>query len=280
MRRWLYRFGPRLQDQLNIVAGIVGVGAVALGAAGLFTEGTVRTVLILLGAGIVCIMVVVGIIRAWPPKELKPSDVAGEDHPLADLPSIYPRVPALGVLGAGAVGKSTLKSRLLQLPAPEKAYTQNVTFHVSALLHNHQTYVALLDGRGESYDQQFEIAAQADIVLILLDHNDIDSTDPNADRLAAHRDFGNQIRDYLNRRAIRKRVVHLLLNKTDLWHKADDVSQEEIRSFFAEEVERWRSAFGGDAVTEAEHSNDLPDDTADLIQLINSRWAEIKSQPQ
>lgn len=278
MRRWFSRFGPRLQNQLNIVAGIVGIGAAALALAGLLAEGTARTVLILLGVVVVCIMLAVGTIRAWPPKDLNPSDVVGEDHPLADLPSIYPRVPGLGILGSGAVGKSTLKSRLLQLPAPRNVYTQNVTFHVSPLLHNHQTYVALLDGRGESYDQQFEIAAKADIVLILLDHNDIDSTDPNSDRLTAHRDFGIQVRDYLNGHEIRKKVVHLLLNKTDLWHEADHANQETIRRFFAEEVQRWTDAFGT-AVTKAEHSNNLPDDTARLIELINTRWSEIKNQP-
>jgi hypothetical protein len=277
MRRWFSRFWPRFQEQANVAAGIVGLGAVAIAVAGLVVEGTVRTVLIVLGAGIVSIMVAVGVFRARPPKELTPSDVAGKDLPLADLPSIYPRVPAVGVIGVGGVGKSTLKSRLLQLPAAKKEYTQNVTFHVSPLLHNHQTYVALLDGRGEWYDQQFDIAAQADILLILLDHNDIDSTDPNPDRLTAQRDFGTQVRGFLNNREIRKKVVHLLLNKSDLWQKADGAKQEEIRSFFAEQVEGWRDAFGR-AVTEAEHSNDFPEDTANLIEVINTRWAEIERQ--
>jgi hypothetical protein len=274
MRRWLRRFGPRLQEQLNAVAGVVGVGALVLALAGLLAGGTARTVLVVAGAAIAGVMVMVGIVRAWPPKALKPSDVAGKDLPLADLPSIFPRVPALGILGSGAVGKTTLKKRLLQLPTREKELSQRVTFHVSALLHDHTRYIALLDGRGE-YEQQFEIADQAEIVLVLIDHNDIETTGPNPDRLTAHHDFGGQIREYLKRHETSKRAVHLLLNKKDLWQKADPDDQRRIRDFFSHEVDLWRAAFG-DGISSAEHSNNVPNDTAHLIETINTRWTELQ----
>jgi len=277
MRRWLRRFGPRLQEQLNVVAGVVGVAAFALALAGVLAGGTARTLLVVAGASVAGVMVIVGIARAWPPKELKPSDVAGKDLPLADLPSIYPRVPALGILGSGAVGKTTLKKRLLQMPTREKEATQRVTFHVSPLLHDHTRYIALLDGRGESYDQQFEIAAQAEIVLVLIDHNDIETTGPNPDRLTSHHDFGIQIRDYLKRHETSKRAVHLLLNKKDLWQNADSDDQERIRGFFSNEVDLWRAALG-DGVSSAEHSNNVPNDTAHLIEAINTRWTELQQQ--
>lgn len=273
--RWLARFGSGLQEQLNVVAGVVGLAALALAGAGLLADGTVRTVLVAVGLAIGVPMIVVGIIRAWPPKALTPADAVGEDRPLADLQSIYPRIPALGILGTRAAGKTTLKSRLLQLPAPKNPYSQNVTFHVSPLLHRHRTYIALLDGRGESYDQQFEIAAKADIVIVLLDHNDIDTTEPNTDRLDRHHEFGVQVRDYLAGREVRPKAVHLLMNKADLWRNAEQSDQEAIRAFFSGEVEDWRSAYSS-AVTAAEHSNNFPDDTTDLIESIEAHWAEIK----
>jgi hypothetical protein len=275
MIHWLRRFGPRLQQQLNVVAGIVGVGAVALALAGFLASGTPRTVLVAAGAATAGIMILVGVVRAWPPKALKPADVAGRDLPIAELPSIYPRVPALGIIGAGAVGKTTLKQRILQLPTSDQGVTQKVTFHISPLLHNHTAYIALIDGRGESYDQQFKIANQADIILVLVDHNDIETTGSNADRLTAHRAFGVQIRNHLSRDKSPKGAVHVLLNKKDLWQGTGTADQQKIRQFFASEVGLWEAAFG-ERVSSAEHSNDVPNDTANLVKVIDARWAEIR----
>jgi hypothetical protein len=280
VKRWLSRFLPRLQQQLNVVAGVGGVGALILTLAGFLAGGTAKTVLVITGAAIAGGMVIFGVARAWPARAPSPQQVAGKDRPLGDLASIYPRVPALGIIGAGAVGKTTLKKRLLQLPTSDKEFSQKVTFHVSALLRDRTSYVALLDGRGESYDQQFAIAREADIVLVLVDHNDIETDrSPNPERLNAHHAFGVQVRDYLARRQITKRAVHLLLNKKDLWRAATSPDQQKVRDFFSAEVDLWRAAFG-DVVTSAEHSNAVPNDTANLISVINEHWADLQQDEQ
>jgi hypothetical protein len=149
------------------------------------------------------------------------------------------------------------------------------------------TYLAVLDGRGESVAQQFEIADQAEILLVLLDHNEIDNkTDPSNDRLKAHNYFGVQLRDYLidhanNRRlfAARGRRVHILLNKKDLWSKASAEEQQDLRKVFAAEVQAWKTALGAE-VTSAEHSNASAEDIANLVIALKDHWNCLREAKQ
>jgi hypothetical protein len=205
-----------------------------------------------------------------------PRDVEGKELPIADLQTINPRIAALGIVGVGSVGKTTLKARLLQMPSPDHpTQTQRVTIHVSALLRDPATYLAIVDGAGESAWQQGEIAEHSDILLVLLDHDDIAGPQLNEDRIRSHEQFGRQLRDQLTNHAHWRGPVHVLLNKSDLWERAEKEPKQRLLGFFAREAEKWKTAFGDD-VTSAEHSNDSADDIAHLIETIRQQWQSLK----
>jgi hypothetical protein len=277
MSLWLRRFLPRLRDQLNLGAGVLAIGALLLGGAGVLANGVWRTALVAS-----CVLLTIGIVglamkRAWPPRVLRVLEVEGQELPLADLAKIEPRVPALGILGVGVVGKTTLKNRLLQIPARGLTRTQRVTIHVSSLLRDPTTYFAFVDGGGDSNSQQFDVADHSNILVVLLDHDDIGgATQPNDDRLRAHVEFGKQLRDHLTNHSDRRGPIHVLLNKRDLWEQADSDSRQALLAFFTEEAGLWKAAFG-DEVTSAEYSNDVPDDLANLIATIKQQWQNLQT---
>jgi hypothetical protein len=266
---WLRRFWPRLLNQLNVTAGVAGIAALVLTMAGLISPGTAKKVLIASGIALAAVTLIVATVRAWPPHIRNLAEVVGKELQIADLAGLNPPVPAVGLIGDAAVGKTTLKGRLLQQPAQQSAKTDRVTARIGMI--QTEMYIAILDGRGEIFAQQFEVAERTDILIVLLDHNDIDTSNPNQERMEAHIRFGKQLRDYLVAHPRMGRRVHVLLNKRDKWQSASDGQQQELRGFFAEEVSEWRNAFGPE-VTSAEHSNDYSADIGALAEQIRSHW--------
>jgi GTPase SAR1 family protein len=275
MTFWIDRFASRLGIELNVVAGVVAVGGVLLALAEFVASGAARVALFSSGLLIAAGPVVYALVRARPPQADRPAKVAGTELPLRALEQLHPRVPAVGILGLSGVGKTTLKMRLLHEVAESLPQTQKITVHIASVISNPTTYVAIVDGRGESASQQFEVAEAADIIFVLLDHEDRVVTGVSEDRLRAHQRFGETLREHLQRKDWRG-PVHLLLNKRDLWSSADPGEQDELQAFFAREIEAW----SGDryvAVTSAEHSNEVPNDNAKLVSALKQAWQDLEA---
>lgn len=279
MSTWIRRFWPRLLQQLNLGAGAAGLGALLLTLAGLITSGPTRMGLIVAGAGVAFITIVVAVVKAWPPHFKHPADLEGKELEVADLDDIDPPVPAIGIVGTTEVGKTTLKSRLLleEMQGPE-VRTRRLTVRIGTVIHDPTTYLAIVDGSGTSYDQQFVVTERADILIVMYDHNDIETSDkPNETRWQQHTYFGEQLRDYLTNHHDKRRRIHLLLNKKDKWSRATPEEQKELRDWFGKEVEKWTTKYGNEVVTNAEHSNDSTQDMISLVNKIKMHWQRLQA---
>jgi hypothetical protein len=192
--------------------------------------------------------------------------MVGKYLPLEALNGIFPRVPTLGVVGPSKSGKTTLKNRIARLPDKGKR-TQSLTAYIEPLATVPAQYLAILDGSGEAFAQQFEIASVADIICIVLDHND-SATEAvvSQDRLKENSEFLKQIRTYLvEKRQAPPGWVSILLNKRDLWENADNAAKASLLKFFDDEVRKWEQGAKGGTVSSGFYSNERAGDTADLV---------------
>jgi len=270
---WFKQFGSRLQQQLNFWSGTAGAAGVVLTLAGLGVSNPAKKILIGLGVVVFVIVLAVCVVKAWPPPMDDPVKLVGRPLQIADLDRIHPRVPAVGIVGPAGVGKSTLKRRLLLQPAPAKRErSYSVTAHIGPVIPEPLTYIALLDGRGDSYDHQFDIADKADIIIMMLDDSDLDSG-PIIDevRMKDQREFGEQIRDRLTNKLHRVPRIHIILNKKDRWETGTEEEQKTLREFFKAEVRKWETAYGNE-VTNAQHSNASAQDMTNMVAEIKEHW--------
>ena len=235
------RFWPRLLQQLNIGAGAAGLGALLLTLAGLIVAGPAKLGLRCCGRRHRlhnCSRRYRG--EPWPPRIKRPVDVEGTEMEVADLDRLDPPVPAIGIVGASKVGKTTLKSRLLlqEMQGPE-IRTRRLTARVGTIIHEPTTYLAIIDGSGVYLDQQFEVTDRADILIVMFDHNDIETSDkPNETRWERHIYFGEQLRGYLINHSDKRRRIHILLNKKDEWSR--ETPEEQQKSFGAGSIKKWQ----------------------------------------
>jgi hypothetical protein len=124
----------------------------------------------------------------------------------------------------------------------------------------------VLDGSGDAYYQQFEVAVDADFLGIVLDHNP-HSDAPMLDqaRLREHEEFLKQLRKYLTGNNTIKNH-EFLLNKRDLWEK--DPSKTQLLDWFNQQVEEWRGAFQGTNVDSRPFSNRITEDGPSFLERV------------
>lgn len=255
----------------------------ALTIAGFYTQGVARWVFI--GAGLLIILPTVGlaIIRAIPPRLVSPAQVEGIELFIDDLNSIDPPVATVGIIGPEKSGKTTLRNLLLQTPTAQDI-TQRVTAHVSSIIKNPTTFLAILDGRGEAYAHQFEIAENASILCVLMDHHLVDGqTTLSPERLEGHRQFGKQVREHLSGRWTKRMPtnslrVHVLLNKKDEWAKAGPADTQTLMDLLNNEQAQWRALRWVDTVTGSPHSNLESGDISQVANAIRSHWAAAQTE--
>ena len=158
----------------------------------------------------------------------------------------------------------------MALALSQPVRTQRITAYVTSLQMSPPVYLAVLDGGGERFPQQFKIAELCEYLCIVLDHNksDSDSTVDEA-RLSEHQQFLNQVRHHLEESNTQKKEwVHFLLNKHDLWQRASDTHKEQFQTFCSAELDRWKQGRFSAGVNSSPHSNSAPDDVAKFVTLL------------
>src|SRR5262249_47158009 len=125
-------------------------------------------------------------------------------------------------------------------------------------------YLAILDGGGERYAQQFKLAEICDCLCVIIDHNKSDSDAAiDAARLAEHEVFLSQIRHHLDEaKAPQKSWTHFLINKSDLWASAAAGQQAKLKKLCDDEVQRWEQGRRAKQVDFRKHSNNNSSDVA------------------
>jgi len=211
------------------------------------------------------------IYKAVPPLMKRPEDLVGRNVSLDELKEIFPRITSLAIIGPTQAGKTTLKHRLSFDVAPPTR-TQQASAYVTSLQTTPPRYIAILDGGGERYPQQFKLAEICEYLCIVIDHN-ISDTDPAVDqsRLHDHEAFLKQIRHHLDEsNAPTKQWIHFLANKHDLWKCAAPEQRLSFDSFCKNEIEKWKQGRFAKTVDLYEHSNDTPNDIARFMALLKN----------
>jgi len=268
-RRWSIWL-PRLISELNGTNGLAGAGGLTVSAAGLtIFSGTASTVLTALGLLIGVSAVGYAVYKSIPPKLRNAEDVVGEILATDELDGIHPPIKKLAIIGIGQAGKTTLRDRL-SFDVSKAERTQQVTAKIVSLHSARPTYLAILDGGGEKYAQQFKIAEIADCLCVVLDHNSSDTSKAlSKTRVAQHRGFLSQVKHHLNEAGCEKKNwTRFLVNKHDLWKLRSSAERSEITEFAAQEAEKWQAANLSEHVDYVSHSNAKAQDIAEFMTYL------------
>jgi hypothetical protein len=261
-RKWSLLLS-RFANELNGSAGITGLSGFAMGILSLFARNAIPEVVYMIGIGLSLIILLASLIiafaRAIPPACLDPKDFLGQSLSLDKLSSFDPQPTRIGVIGIDSVGKTTLIDCLRHnVHQPERTqilYATICQFNLQPL-----NCFALLDGPGQERSDQFEIAAIADVLCVMIDHNSSNSEYiVDFKRLNDHAQFMHDIRRHLARlRPSAKEIdVFLLYNKQDLWNSSNigDDSRRQLLTFFDKEYQLWREWSLGIKITSMPYSN-------------------------
>lgn len=265
-RRW-NKWPERFGQEITRTSGVVGFVGVGLAAAGAVLSAPVVAVV---GAITVAGAAVVSATRAIPPKLRSPNELLGKIIKINELDNIYPAVQKLGIIGASSAGKSTLLNRVRhEIPLAER--TDELYAVIVALQATGGEYIALIDGAGQEYEQQFIVAENSDLLTIVLDHNESDSVvKANNERIKNQDEFIEQIIFSLKRKGVKKRI-HMLLNKRDVWEKS--ANKENIEKWFLGKVDELAGNNITSQITHAYHSNFMADDVTKYINIIQQEVA-------
>lgn len=282
MRRWTIRYVSGLKEELNKSNGLAAIGGFFFGFVSLATSGILQVALLVVGALIVLAAVGPAFINAIPEKIVEVKEYSGQEISLETYRGIDHRPPSIGIVGVEEVGKTVLKNYLLSDPQQEGT-TQKITARITTTFEHPDIYVAVLDGPGDSTSQQFSIAREADILVVLLDHNIVAGQLTIAPvRIEQHKRFGRDIREQLQIKWAEKVPryklrVHLLLNKRDDWEKATPDNQAELLELLEDERILWRNlTFVDNEVTAAKHASTYTSDVSSLANLLKKDWSAMQ----
>lgn len=258
---WPRRFGRPLTEASAYV-GVIGVGISAVGASvaapALLIAGAVTIGSALLYAGY----------RGIPPKLKAASELVGSRVSLQALDEIDRPILKLGIVGSTQSGKTTFIQQALQQP-PETTRTNKIYATVVVLQTTPTSYIALIDGDGEQFAQQFEVTEHADFLLIFLDHNLGDSSAAKSkERIEEHDRFIKQLEFHIRQRKHISRL-HIILNKRDLWEKSRNAG--ELQKWLQVHANHLKHATSADEVTSDIHSNKIASDIGKVMRLISER---------
>ena len=242
-----------------MVAMIAGGGAAL---SGLIVAVPVATAI---GGAVLVGAVIFAGVRSFPPKLSTAAESLGQKLSLEKLATLDHPPIRLAVVGATQSGKSTfLKST--QHSAESSTRTNKVEAEILMLPGNPPACIALLDGDGKEFAQQFEIIKEADLLIVFVDHNVSATNKIKSDnRLAEHDRFIEQIEPVLKRRSSRPKI-HLLFNKRDLWESGPDSA--ELINWFQRHADEWNRIGITNDFSFGFHTNNTTADTAKMMAVI------------
>ncbi|WAF75210.1 GTPase domain-containing protein [Aeromonas dhakensis] len=248
----------------NPVFGLIGIAISAVG-----TTISAPNVLYA-GFATVFFAVIIAAYCSFPPKLKSASEFVGHDISIDVLHDIFPPILKVGIIGSTQSGKTTFLRQVLQQDS-ETTRTNKVYASIVALQTTPTKYIALLDGDGEQFSQQFKVAEHADLLLIFLDHSlGSVSTQKSKNRIEEHDKFIKQLIFHIKNGRIKR--AHVLLNKRDLWEATDDAS--ELKQWFEAHIEQLRTLGSIEFVTFDYHSNLISSDVGKIMRIFSK--PEIK----
>jgi hypothetical protein len=255
---WPRRFAEKIESTSGMVAVIAGAATVT----GLIFAAPVA--IAIGGVGLGGAIIFAGV-RSIPPKLSTAAESLGQKLSLEKLAKLDHPPIRLAVIGATQSGKSTFLKRT-QHSAESSTRTNKVEAEILMLPGNPPAYIALLDGDGREFAQQFEILKEADLLIVFVDHN-VSATQniKSEDRLAEHDRFIEQIEPVLKRRLSRPKI-HLLFNKRDLWESGPDST--ELINWFQRHADEWNRIDITNDFSFGYHTNNTTADTAKMMDII------------
>lgn len=255
---WPRKFAEKIESTSGMVAVIAGAATLT----GLIVAAPVAIAIggVSLGGAIIYAGV-----RSIPPKLSTAAENFGQKLSLENLAALDHPPIRLAVIGATQSGKSTFLANT-QHSTETPPRTNEVEAEIVMLPGNPPAYVALLDGDGTEFAQQFEIIKEADLLIIFVDHN-VSATQniKSEDRLAEHDRFLKQIEPVLKRRLSRPKI-HLLFNKRDLWENGPDSA--ELINWFQRHADEWDRIGITNDFSFGFHTNNAAADTAKVMKIV------------
>jgi hypothetical protein len=256
-RKWLPDFVRNLNSPVS--GSLLGAGGIVIamvGSVAVLPVGIAVLAGVALWAGV----------KSYPARFKEPSDLLGQELDFSELVEVDPPIFKLGLVGASYVGKSDLLDRIGHRRS-RKQRTTKMHAYVFGINQTPLRFLAVLDGAGEAYHQQFQIAVNADFLAIMLDHHaDPTARTLNQQRLEEHEGFLVQLRRYLHQTKHTIKEFEFLLNKRDLWESGP--SQQQLTDWFERQLKAWREAFPGINIAGRPFSNEIPEDLAALLERL------------
>lgn len=259
-KTWPKRFRGAIEGTSGAVSIVGGLTAIV---GSLVFTGPMAVVIGAIGIGG---GVVTAALMAIPPLQKNAQDLLNRPISLSELLEIQPPPLRIAVVGASQSGKSTFLSTVLH-KTHSNVRTNGITAELFPLSTNPISYAAVIDGDGQAYYQQFEVANQAHFLVIIVDHNQ--AADENSrviSRFKDHDSFLAQIERFIlaNKKIPR---IHLILNKRDLWEGHFDAP--EIISWFKTHEDHWSKTNSlTNQFTSDFHTNNNTADTAKVMNKI------------
>lgn len=257
-KRMWKRMPGRLRTEFNEVGGYLGVIGTFLAVVPLVVDKPLENLLVmpfvLISAFVFVLLCGVALTRAWPPRLLQLAEVYERALTIDDLGRVDPPPLRIGIVGPSHSGKTTLMRGVADLP-PLKERTVGVSARVVGISTMPDQPVALIDGGGQFYADQFKVAEAAQVLVIILDHNPSDTEQRlSTDRLTEHEQFATQLQKHLSSGA-KKRMVILLGNKSDIWGELSSADKATFEVFLRKLHEPWKSSALCDECVLMIHSN-------------------------
>jgi GTP-binding protein EngB required for normal cell division len=254
-------------DSINKNAGgFLGIAGILTGAVGLVVTAPVA---LAIGgvtvAGTFCYAVVSG----FPKEKIDANDYIGQKITLEQLQNLSEDLLKIGIFGIANSGKSTFIKHAI-LSNNIVAVTNEVSATIALLQVSPPRKVALLDGDGKNFSQQFKVVNHSQILIVFLDHNSGDTELViNNNRLERHDEYLQQLEGFLKTDKLEKiKRIHFVLNKKDLYEQIS--ANNTLVTWFEGIVNDWSRKNFSDSVSHSFHSNNNSTDISILMNIINS----------
>ena len=205
--------------------------------------------------------------KSWPEAIRPIAEVYGKTIRLEEVSTLDPPPLRIGIVGPSYSGKSTLLQRIAAIPLTNER-TIGVFAMVVQIPTLHSRAVALIDGGGQYFTDQFRVAEVAEVLIVVIDHNQSETEKRLSEvRMDEHRQFAWQLREKLKKGGQKKLIV-LLANKADIWRDIGIEETAKFRGYAAEQHQTWANANLGNECVFAEHSNMSADNMTMLIRML------------